>query len=241
MQFPTCQTLEHPLGLYPLVNRAADLRPLFAAGVDTVQIRIKDLHGEALEAELAEADRLAKQANARLFINDYWQNALALNAYGVHLGQEDLEALAPADLEALHQSGLRLGISTHTPDEIDLALRIQPSYIAIGPVFETQSKVVNYATTGLDNLKAWRQRVDYPVVAIGGIDADNLGQVVQAGADGIAMISGIHQDGFELHESLRLLKEQFDEAFLNHEDTKTRRLENFNHKNQIKHSTNPSD
>lgn len=106
MQFLSCISHSKPslskLGIYPIVSRADDLLPLFQAGITTAQIRVKDLLGDALFAELKRADSLAKQFNARLFINDYWQIALELNAYGVHLGQEYLEE---ASLAKIHQGG----------------------------------------------------------------------------------------------------------------------------------------
>jgi len=163
MQFRSCHTPDKPLGIYPLVDRADKLKCLFDAGITTAQIRIKDLDGQQLEQELVQADTVAKSYQARLFINDYWKMALQLNSYGVHLGQEDV---LDADLSAIHQAGIRLGVSTHTPAEIDSALTIQPSYLAIGPIFETQSKQLSYPTIGLKNLQHWVETLDVPVVTL---------------------------------------------------------------------------
>lgn len=198
------------LGIYPLVDRAVKLRPLIEAGISTVQLRIKDLNGEALKTEIFKATHLSAAAGLRLFINDYWQLAIEAGSYGVHLGQEDLQ---DANLEAIHRAGLRLGVSTHNPEEIDIALDIQPSYIAIGPVFETHSKQVNYDTTGLENLHNWSEKLDAPVVAIGGIDYTNIEQVVKSGANGIAMISGIKIPGLSDFDSLKKLQTQFNQAY----------------------------
>ncbi|MDG4813291.1 thiamine phosphate synthase [Hydrogenovibrio sp. 3SP14C1] len=210
MQFQTCHSPDKPLGIYPLVDRAEKLKPLFDAGITTAQIRVKDLDGQSLENELAQADRLAKSYQARLFINDFWEMALYLNSYGVHLGQEDV---LQANLSALHQAGIRLGISTHTPEEIDSALTIQPSYIAIGPIFETQSKQLSYLTTGLINLQHWVETLNVPVVAIGGIQRHNLTDVIQAGANGIAMINGLNLPGYTTMESAQKLIDTFNEAY----------------------------
>lgn len=186
LRFPDCGPA--PLGIYPLVERAAWLERLLPLGISTVQLRIKDLTGEALRAEIEAAVRLARQHDARLFVNDYWQLAIEAGAYGVHLGQEDLD---DADLAAIHAAGLRLGVSTHSEAEIDRALGIRPSYIAIGPVFETQSKVLAYAPRGAQRLRQWVAAVDYPVVAIGGITADNLAEVLETGVGGVGVIGSI--------------------------------------------------
>lgn len=179
-----------PLGIYPLVDRAEKLPLLFANGITTAQLRIKDLSGEALRFQIQQAIGFAEQANARLFINDAWQAAIEFGAYGVHLGQEDCQQLQAEDVFAMHQAGLRLGISTHTSDEIAFASALQPSYIAIGPVFATQSKALDYEMVGLANLKLWIEQLTCPVVAIGGINESNLAQVVACGVEGIAMIGG---------------------------------------------------
>lgn len=210
MQFRSCHSPEEPLGIYPLVDRADKLKRLFEAGITTAQIRVKDLDGQRLEQELIQADTVAKSYQARLFINDYWKMALQLNSYGVHLGQEDV---LDADLSAIHQAGIRLGVSTHTPAEIDSALAIQPSYLAIGPIFETQSKQLSYPTIGLKNLQHWVETLDVPVVAIGGIQRHNLKNVIQAGANGIAMINGLNQPGCTAMESVKNLIHIFDEAY----------------------------
>ncbi|MFN6886558.1 thiamine phosphate synthase, partial [Proteus mirabilis] len=84
--------------------------------------------------------------NARLFINDYWQLAIKHHAYGVHLGQEDLDI---ADLDAIKQSGLCLGISTHNDTELQRAKRLLPSYIALGHIFPTTTKDMPSKPQGL--------------------------------------------------------------------------------------------
>ncbi|STI98068.1 thiamine-phosphate pyrophosphorylase [Escherichia coli] len=110
---------------------------------------------------------LGRRYNARLFINDYWRLAIKHQAYGVHLGQEDLQA---TDLSAIRAAGLRLGVSTHDDMEIDVALAARPSYIALGHVFPTQTKQMPSAPQGLEQLARHVERLaDYPTVAIGGI------------------------------------------------------------------------
>ncbi len=185
MKFLNCG--DTPLGVYPIVDRADKLKILYELGVRTAQLRVKDLKDKALEEEIYKAVKVSTYYNARLFINDYWELAIKYKAYGIHLGQEDLET---ANLEAIHQAGLRLGVSTHTTKEIEMALEIEPSYLAIGPIFETTSKKVNYETVGVRELESWSKNVDYPIVAIGGINLSNIEEIIAIeNVDGIAMIS----------------------------------------------------
>ncbi len=186
--FPSCGS--EPLGFYPIVDRFEWLEKLLPLGVSTIQLRIKDLSGEALEREISLASSYAQKFNCRLFINDHWQLALKYKAYGMHLGQEDL---ATADLKALQKAGLRLGISTHCYQEVARALAIRPSYVAVGPIFATTTKVMRFAPQGLEALQRWRHSLPYPLVAIGGIFLDSAPEILAAGADGIAVVRDIRQ------------------------------------------------
>jgi thiamine-phosphate diphosphorylase len=194
MRFPPCN--DKPLGIYPIVDRAEKLKPLYECGITTAQLRVKDLSGSELEDEVAYAIELSRQYNVRFFLNDYWQLAIKHGAYGVHLGQEDIRE---ADIEAIYGAGLRLGISSHTPKEIEIALGFAPSYLAIGPIYEPISKKMAYENVGLDNLKAWAAYVDYPIVAIGGITQENIKEVARTkAASGIAMISAVLDENGEV-------------------------------------------
>ncbi len=184
--FPLCH--ETPLGLYPVVERAVWLKKLLPLGVTTIQLRVKDLRGEALIREIKNAIEIAEQFNCRLFINDHWELAIELGAYGVHLGQEDLD---DADLDAILAAGLRLGISSHCHYEVARALHYKPSYIACGPVYHTNTKQMPWIPHGVDGLNYWVNVLTYPVVAIGGINAERIAEVHQTGANGVAMITAI--------------------------------------------------
>ncbi len=203
MKFLNCGNT--PLGLYPLVDRANKLETLFALGITTAQLRVKDLKEKALEEEIIKAIEISNKHKARLFINDFWELAIQHKAYGIHLGQEDL---VDADLNAIHQANIRLGVSTHTTKEIEMALEIEPSYLAIGPIFETTSKVVAYDTVGIEELKKWSQNVPYPIVVIGGIDLENIQQLIEIPTvDGIAMISAfLEKNTISQKKSENLLK-----------------------------------
>lgn len=184
--FPACTG--PALGLYPVVDRAAWLERLLPLGVTTAQLRVKDLAGAALADEIGRAVAAARRHDCRLFINDYWRLAIEHGAYGVHLGQEDLDT---ADLPAIRRAGLRLGVSSHCHYEVARAHAVRPSYIACGPVYPTTSKVMPWRPQGIAGLSYWRSLLDYPVVAIGGIDEDRARAVAATGVSGIALISAI--------------------------------------------------
>lgn len=205
MKFPKCDDI--PLGIYPVVDRAYKLKPLYEVGITTAQLRVKDMRGEALEHEVIEAIRISEHFHARFFLNDFWQLGIKHKAYGIHLGQEDIQ---DADVDAILEAGIRLGISTHTPKEIDIALGFEPSYLAIGPIYETTSKKMVYNPVGLEDLKRWASRVTYPIVAIGGINRETIGGVVATGAaSGIAMIRDVLEEGEVSKEKTLALMEAF--------------------------------
>lgn len=177
-----------PLGLYPVVDSVEWLEKLLPLGVDTAQIRIKDCPPEELEPILVKAIQLGKQYNCRLFINDYWELAIKHGAYGVHLGQEDIES---ADVAALRAAKIRLGISTHGDYEWARAASLKPSYLAIGAIFPTDTKDVH--VVGLPRLTRWANllKPHFPLTAIGGINLARLEGVLATGVDSVAVVSAI--------------------------------------------------
>lgn len=179
------------MGLYPVVDSLSWVERLLMAGVRTLQLRIKDRPANDVEADIIAAIALGDRHHARLFINDYWQLAVRHQAYGVHLGQEDLQV---ADLDAIHRAGLRLGISTHDDAEIDRALAERPSYIALGHVFPTQTKVMPSSPQGLSALRRHVARLGaVPTVAIGGISLARAPAVLACGVGSVAVVSAITQ------------------------------------------------
>lgn len=181
----------HRLGLYAVVDSLEWINRLLAMGVRTLQLRIKDRPAADVEPMIQQAIASGKACQARLFINDYWQLAIKHQAYGVHLGQEDLEV---ADLAAIRRAGLRLGISTHDDDEIDRALAVNPSYIALGHIFPTQTKAMPSSPQGLEQLKHHLTRLEnIPTVAIGGISLERALAVLACGVGSIAVVSAITQ------------------------------------------------
>ena len=191
MYQPNFPPVPFHLGLYPVVDSVAWIERLLAAGVKTIQLRIKDKQDDEVEADVVAAIALGRRYDARLFINDYWRLAIKHQAYGVHLGQEDLET---TELEAIRAAGLRLGVSTHDDMEIDVALAARPSYIALGHVFPTQTKQMPSAPQGLEQLARHIDRLgNYPTVAIGGISLERAPAVLATGVGSIAVVSAITQ------------------------------------------------
>ncbi len=176
------------LGLYAVVDSADWVQRVLASGVKTVQLRIKSPEFVDIRREVQLAVQYAQAANAQLFINDHWQLAIAEGAYGVHLGQEDLHV---ADLQAIAQAGLRLGLSTHCYWEVCRAWALQPSYIACGPMYATQSKDMPWQPQGTHNVAYWSALLPLPLVAIGGINVERASEARKAGAAGVAVISAI--------------------------------------------------
>ncbi|MBI5179137.1 MAG: thiamine phosphate synthase [Nitrospinae bacterium] len=173
---------------YPIVDRTAWIKRLAPLGIAIFQLRIKDLNGAELEKEVAEAAEYARANNIRLFINDHWELAMKHAAYGIHLGQEDL---LTADLAAIRQAGLRLGISTHNHFEAAVARGLRPSYAALGPVFFTKLKTMRFAPQGVEKLARWKKLLPCPIVAIGGITLENAPDVLKAEPDFISVVGDI--------------------------------------------------
>ncbi len=188
-------------GLYALVDGLPRLRAVLQAGVATVQLRIKPPPGagtrwwQALRQDLVQAVALARAAGAHLFINDHWALAREVGADGVHLGQEDLQALGEAGRQALLASGLRLGISSHSLWELCRARALPGDYIACGPVWPTRTKAMPWRAQGLDNLAWWVRHAGRPVVGIGGLlDEDQVRAVARTGARAACVVRGLGED-----------------------------------------------
>jgi len=179
---------------YLIVPDLAWLQRLVPLGVKTIQLRLKEASGDVVRREIAASLDICARHGCQLIVNDYWREAMSLGADYVHLGQEDL---AEADVAALKAKGVRLGISTHSTDELAIALAVQPDYIALGPIYETRLKVMKWAPQGLDRVADWKRRIGaLPLIAIGGITPQRADDVVAAGADSVAVITDFftHED-----------------------------------------------
>ena len=182
----------YPDRFYPVVDSVAWVARLALLGAGTIQLRAKNLDdAEALQA-VTDALEMTRGTTAKLVVNDYWRAAIVAGAKHLHLGQEDLAA---ADLAAIREAGLTLGISTHDDDELDTALRAKPDYIALGPIFPTTLKSMRFAPQGIAKITEWKKRIgDIPLVAIGGIKLEQASAIFAAGADSIAVVSDVTQN-----------------------------------------------
>src|SRR4051812_18820304 len=176
--------------LYFVVEASASDRLLDAAlagGCDLLQLRDHDASDDDLVAA-GERFRDACDAHGALFVvNDRPEIALQLGADGVHLGQDDL----PVDaVRRLVGPDLFIGLSTHSPEQLDTALASDADYLSVGPIWETPTKAGRPAA-GLDYVRYAAAHATKPWFAIGGIDADNIGQVVAAGARRAVVVRAI--------------------------------------------------
>ena len=184
--------MPYPDRFYPVVDSVAWVARLALLGAGTIQLRAKNLSESDALQTIMDALEVIRGTPAKLVVNDYWRAAIIAKAEHLHLGQEDL---AGADLKAIRAAGLTLGISTHDDEELATALRANPDYIALGPIFPTTLKSMRFAPQGIPKITEWKQRIgDIPLVAIGGIKLEQAREIFAAGADSIAVVSDITQN-----------------------------------------------
>ncbi|MEO1206661.1 MAG: thiamine phosphate synthase [Pseudomonadota bacterium] len=172
---------------YPIVPDITWLKRIVPLGARTVQLRLKDASQADVRAQIGEGIAVCNAHGCQFIVNDYWQAAIDLGATDLHLGQEDL---ADANLAAIRQAGIRLGVSTHTPEELETALTANADSIALGPIYETKLKAMPYGTQGLPRITQWKERIgDVPLIAIGGITPERAPGVLTHGADSVAVIT----------------------------------------------------
>ncbi len=174
---------------YLIVDHAKWLERFLPQGLKLVQLRIKSSDQAHVIAQIRYARQLCQDHGATLIINDHWHHAMDEGCDYVHLGQEDLLS---ADIKALKQQKIRLGISTHSLEELDIALAYQPDYIALGPIYETKLKIMNFAPQGTEKLMTWKAKCpNIPLVAIGGMTPERATLSLSAGADSVAVVTDI--------------------------------------------------
>ena len=182
--------------LYPIVDVAAlgeravgsAVAALAAGGAQVVQFRAKGLPDRRFLDLAAEALAAARAGGAALIVNDRPDVAVILGADGVHLGQDDLD---PRTVRTLLPPGTLLGVSTHNLEQLQRGAGAPVDYLALGPVFPTRSKAAPDPVVGLEMVRKARALVTVSLVAIGGITEENARSVVDAGADGVAVISAL--------------------------------------------------
>jgi thiamine-phosphate pyrophosphorylase len=174
---------------YPIVDSAAWVGRLVGVGAELIQLRIKDASPAQLRAELHHALTICRRSGAILVVNDHWEAAIDAGADWVHLGQGDLDA---ADVGVLRAKGLQLGISTHSHEELERALSLDPDYVALGPIYPTILKAMPFAPQGLDRIGEWKRLVGgLPLVAIGGLNIERGVACLDAGADVVSVVTDI--------------------------------------------------
>jgi thiamine-phosphate pyrophosphorylase len=184
--------MPYPDRFYPVVDSVAWVARLALLGAGTIQLRAKNLSESDALQTVTDALEVIKGTAARLVVNDYWRAAIAAGARHLHLGQEDL---AGADLKAIRDAGLTLGLSTHDDEELETALRAKPDYVALGPIFPTTLKSMRFAPQGIPKITEWKKRIgSLPLVAIGGIKLEQAREIFAAGADSIAVVSDVTQN-----------------------------------------------
>lgn len=184
--------MPYPDRFYPIVDSLQWVERLTGLGVGTIQLRAKDLNdAEALQI-VTDALAITKGTQSKLVVNDYWRAAIVAGAKYLHLGQEDL---ADADLKAIREAGMSLGVSTHDDDELATALEAKPDYVALGPIFFTTLKSMRFEPQGIPKITEWKKRIgNIPLVAIGGIKFERAAEIFAAGADSIAVVSDVTQN-----------------------------------------------
>ncbi|CAL4318053.1 Thiamine-phosphate synthase [Buchnera aphidicola (Neophyllaphis podocarpi)] len=192
------------IGLYPIVHNIKWILRLIKVGVKIIQLRIKNKPIKKIKYIIYKATNICKFYKVKLFINDYWELAIEYKSYGVHLGQEDLLS---SDLLYLCNSGLRIGISTHNYSEVNIAIKLNPSYIALGHIFKTKTKKMPSTPQGIYKLREHVNNIHtIPTVAIGGINIKNANSVLSTGVNGISVISAITKSSNWKKDTLNLLK-----------------------------------
>jgi thiamine-phosphate pyrophosphorylase len=197
-----------PPKIYPItdtrvanLSHADEVRRLIEGGAEIIQLREKFSSPKDFYEDAKEALKIARAANVKIIINDRVDIALALKADGVHLGQDDLP---PGHARKILGEKAIIGFSTHNVEQAVEALKFPIDYIAIGPVFATRTKENPDKTVGIEGLKKVREAIgDFPLVAIGGITLENFPEVLQAGADSVAVIGDLLKEEKNISEKMR--------------------------------------
>jgi thiamine-phosphate pyrophosphorylase len=174
---------------YPIVDSAVWVARLVSAGALFIQLRVKDEDEARIARETREALSVCAGSRAALVVNDYWRVAIDEGAPWVHLGQGDLDH---ADVGAIRKAGLKLGVSTHDGAELERALKLEPDYVALGPIYFTRLKAMAFAPQGLERIGEWKRRIGaIPLVAVGGLNAERAKLCLAAGADVVSVVTDI--------------------------------------------------
>ena len=183
------------------LSHAEQVKKLIKGGAEIIQLREKHASPDDFYRDALEAIKIARAENVKIIINDRIDIALALKANGVHLGQDDLP---PIEARKILGENAIIGFSTHNLKQALEAVRFPIDYLAIGPVFATKTKENSDPAVGIEGVKKVREAIgDFPLVAIGGINSDNLLEVLDAGANSAAIISGLLVEADNITENMK--------------------------------------
>jgi thiamine-phosphate pyrophosphorylase len=202
--------------IYPITDLALSrksthleiVKELIGGGATLIQLREKNLNARDFFDQARQAIAYARKRGVRIIINDRVDIALAADADGVHLGQDDL----PVE-KARRLLGTRklIGISTHNIRQAMRASATLVDYLSIGPIFQTSTKESANPTLGIEFIRKLRNRITKPIVAIGGITLDRSASVLAAGADSVAVISDLLKQG-DLRARMKLYLKTLEKA-----------------------------
>ncbi len=192
------------------ISHAEQVKKLIKGGAKFIQLREKYLSPKDFYDDALEALKIARAENVKIIINDRVDVALALKADGVHLGQDDL---SPAEARKILGENAIIGFSTHNLEQLAEAVKMPIDYAAIGPVFTTKTKENPEETVGIEIVKKARKLIgNFPLVAIGGINATNFLDVLSAGADSTAIISDLLAEADKIEAKLKSLQTQLNKV-----------------------------
>jgi thiamine-phosphate pyrophosphorylase len=188
------------------LSHAEQVTQLSAGGATFIQLREKNLSPADFYKEARVAVEIARRRQVRIIINDRVDVAAALGTDGVHLGQDDLP---PEAARRLLGNAAIIGFSTHNVDQARKAAALPIDYLAIGPIFRTETKHATEPPVGLEGIRTVRSTVgNLQIVAIGGITSENAKEVLAAGADSVAVISALLSDSPGISNRTRTLIER---------------------------------
>ncbi|KEC55422.1 thiamine phosphate synthase [Bartonella koehlerae] len=174
---------------YLIVDNADWVERLVPVGIKLIQLRMKNENLKTIREHIKRAKNVCDKWGAQLIINDHWTIAIDEKCNFIHLGQDDLRN---ADLPAIRKNGIRFGLSTHDKRELDIALSVNPDYIALGPIYPTILKEMKWIPQGLEKIKQWRKQISaLPLVGIGGLTPKRAIGVLKAGANSAAVVTDI--------------------------------------------------